>query len=80
VLRPEGFDGIAVDPHTQGWSSLEAGQFPAEPAKLQAFLDELATRGQVITGVLAPDEDHPIRIVIRQEEARLTPHRTRRRQ
>jgi hypothetical protein len=67
VLRPEEFDGIAVGPHTPGWSSLEAGQLPAEPAKLQAFLEELTAKGQVIAGVLAPDEDHPIRIVTRQE-------------
>jgi hypothetical protein len=76
VLRPEEFDGIAVGPHTQGWSALEAGQLPAEQAKIHAFLEELTARGQVIAGVLAPDEDHPIRIVTRQKTCR-SPQRKR---
>jgi hypothetical protein len=67
VLRPEEFDGIAVGPHTQGWSALEAALLPADPIKLQAFLRELTVKGQVIAGVLPADGDHPIRIVTRHQ-------------
>jgi hypothetical protein len=76
VLHRAEFEGIAVGPHTQGWSSLEAAQLPTDPARLQAFLEELAVKGQLIAGVLAADEDHPIRIVARHE-ARQTPQRKR---
>jgi len=67
VLHPAEFAGIANGPHTRGWGTLEAAQLPGDPAELEAFLEQLARKGQVVAGVLPADESHPIRIVIRHE-------------
>jgi len=67
ILHPAEFAGIAVDPHTIGWSALPSSQLPANPAQLEAFLEQLAAKREIVAGVLAADELHPVRIVIRHE-------------
>jgi hypothetical protein len=68
VLRPDEFDGIAVSRDTPGWASIEATQLRlSDSEQINTWLTELKAKRQVIAGVLAADERHRVRIVLRQQ-------------